>query len=183
MTNNTNQLLVVIPDKSGYTLGVGKNRHYVHLVSFEDIKEKILKRSSTLKITCNASENYAVEYTFNQRILKKDAFLRALLFGRATTNFQFVATNAICAQLLDKYGDYITDFKPVSCYDFSKNCGTQFEEKTVEDGAKKASVTMDKKYKVDVIENHHNTQLKASLKHKGTNGHSYSYSKTNGSVK
>ena len=180
---NTAALLAIIPDENGYTLGAGKSRHYVHNVAFKPIKENILKRATILKITCNASESYVGEYSFPQTVLENDAFLRALLFGRSTTNFQFVATNAICAQLVDKYGEYITNFKPIDEYDFTANCGIQFEEKCVENGAKKTSTIMDKRYKVDVVENHHNVQLKASIKHMGTNGKSYSYSKTNGSVK
>lgn len=178
-------LLAVTSFEGGYTLGAGRNRHDIYNISFDEIKKNVLKRSTVLAVSCNVSydSEYIADYEFSQELLKKDSFLRSLLFGRKTADYQFTATAAIMAQLSNKYCAYIVKVRHVSEYDFSANCGVQKEEKAVNDGAKKTSTIMDKRYKVDVVKDHHNIQCKASIVHKGSNGKSWSCSKTNGSVK
>lgn len=169
--------------KGTWRLGAGRSAHVVTDIGYDSIKKNVLGHCSQLDIAVTISEGYVGIFTFGVDILKEDSFLRALLFGRATTGFQFCATNAIVAQLNDRYCAYCTKVVAESDFDFSGNCGYQLEEKAVEDGAKKTTTKQDKGLKIDFIREHRNVQAKCSLKHVGSNGKSYSHSKTNKSAR
>lgn len=172
-----------------YLIGAGRRAHKVFKVGYNEIKVNVLGKSTILEIIVNSpiDASVALIYTFPQEKLKKDSFLRALLFGRETTNFQFTATNAIIGILFNDYAGYVSDIKDIYSFDFSANCGIQGEQiRCNNDGAKSISVKMDKQFKVDYSYNHHFTQCKVSLRHYGTNENdskSYSFSKTNKSAK
>lgn len=168
---------------NSWQIGAGRSAHVVTDIGYDNIKKNVLGRCSQLDIAVTVSEGYVGVFTFGVDILKEDSFLRALLFGRATANFQFCATNAIVAQLSDKYCAYCTKIIPEADFDFSANCGYQLEDKAIEDGAKKTSIKQDKSLKIDFVREHRNVQAKCSLKHIGSNGKSYSHSKTNKSAR
>lgn len=179
-----NKLLAVCELGNGtWRLGAGRSAHVVTDLGYDAIKKNVLGRCSQLDIAVTISEGYAGIFTFSVDVLKNDGFLRALLFGRATANYQFCATNAIVAQLTENYCAYCTKVVPETEFDFSGNCGYQLEEKAVDDGAKKTTVKQDKGLKIDYIREHRNVQAKCSLKHVGSNGKSYSHSRTNKSAK
>lgn len=181
---NKNQLLATRKlNANSWRIGAGRNAHVITDMGYARIKANILGRSSTLEIGITVSEGYVGIFTFTVKELKNDGFLRALLFGRSTTGYQFCATNAIVAQLTENYVSYCTKVIPESEFDFSENCGYQLEEMEVASGARKTTAKMDKGYKVDFVKEHRNVQAKCSLKHIGSNGKSYSHSKTNKSVK
>ena len=183
MVNKSQLLAVKKLNANSWKIGAGRNAHVITDMGFVRIKTNVLGRSSTLEIGITVSEGYVGIFIFTVKELKNDAFLRALLFGRSTTNYQFCATNAIVAQLTENYISYCTKIIPENEFDFSSNCGYQLEDMEVSDGAKKTTAKMDKGYKVDFVKEHRNVQAKCSLKHYGTNGKSYSHSKTNKSVK
>ena len=183
MTNPRQLLAVRKLNSKSWRVGAGRSAHVITDIGFDPIKINVLGQCSQLDIAITISEGYVGVFTFGVDILKKDAFLRALLFGRATTNHQFCATNAIVAQLKEHYCAYCTKVIPEADFDFSENCGYQLEDKAIEAGAKKTSVKQDKVLKIDFVREHKNVQAKCSLKHIGTNGKSYSYSKTNKSAK
>ena len=166
-----------------WRVGAGKSSHMIVDPTFEKVNA-LMGRSSTLEIKVNGLDDEDVcTYTFTKAEFKKDAFLRALVFGRTTTKGSFTATNAIRAHLILNYSANISLHESVNNYDFAANCGIQAEDNTVNSGAKKTTKLMDKRYKVDYVKNHRNIQCKCSIKHKGTSEHdtkSYSYSKTNG---
>lgn len=186
MLKSKDLAIVEFPDH--YLIGAGKRAHCVFKVAYNDIKTNVLGKSTALEIVTNSpiDNNTVLVYSFTQNELKKSEFLRALLFGRATTSFQFTSTNAIIANLFDKFANNVIAIKDINDFDFAANCGTQAEILRINDGAVSLGYTMDKKNKVDYRINKHYTQTKASLKHYGTcekTSKSYSYSKTNKSAK
>lgn len=179
-----NKLLAICKlNGNSWKIGAGRSAHVVTDIGYDNIKKNVLGQCSVLEIAVTISEGYVGVFTFSVDVLKEDAFLRALLFGRATTNHQFCATNAIVAQLYENYCAYCTKIIPEADFDFSANCGYQLENKAIEAGARKTSAKQDKVLKIDFVREHKNVQAKCSLKHIGTNGKSYSYSKTNKSAK
>lgn len=186
MLKSKDLAIVEFPDH--YLIGAGKRAHAVFKVAYNDIKTNVLGKSTTLEIITNSpiDNNTVLVYSFAQNELKKSEFLRALLFGRATTSFQFTATNAVIANLFDKFANNVISVKAISDFNFTENCGIQAETLRINDGAVALGYTMDKRNKVDYRINKHYTQAKTSLKHYGTNENdskSYSYSKTNKSAK
>ena len=179
-----NKLLAVSElSKGTWKLGAGRSAHVVTDLGYDAIKKNVLGRCSQLDIAVTISEGYVGIFTFSVDILKADSFLRALLFGRATANYQFCATNAIVAQLTENYCAYCTKVVAESDFDFESNCGYQLEDMAIADGAKKTTTKQDKGLKIDFIREHRNVQAKCSLKHVGSNGKSYSHSRTNKSAK
>lgn len=186
MLRSKDLAIVEYPDH--YLIGAGKRAHCVFKVAYSDIKTNVLGKSTALEIVTNSPVDNSVilVYCFTQNELKKSEFLRALLFGRVTTSFQFTSTNAIIANLFDKFANNVIAIKDINDFDFAANCGTQAESLRINDGAVSLGYTMDKKNKVDYRINKHYTQTKASLKHYGTSektNKSYSFSKTNKSAK
>lgn len=180
--------LAVVEFPDHYLIGAGKRAHAVFKVAYSDIKTNVLGKSTALEIITNSpiDNDIVLVYSFSQSDLKKHEFLRALLFGRATTSFQFTATNAVIANLFDKFANNVISVKAISDFNFTENCGIQSETLRICDGAVNLGYKMDKKHKVDYRVNRHYTQAKTSLKHYGTNekdSKSYSYSKTNKSAK
>lgn len=180
--------LAIVEYPDHYLIGAGKRGHAVYKVAYSDIKTNVLGKSTVLEIVTNSpvDDSMVFVYSFKQEELKKSEFLRALLFGRATTSFQFTATNAVIANLFDKFANNVIAIKDINDFDFSANCGIQAETLRINDGAIALGYTMDKKNKVDYRVNKHYTQTKASLKHFGTSektNKSYSFSKTNKSAK
>lgn len=188
MANNKNQLLAV-KKLNGISWGLGAGRTYLVVTdpTYECIKANILGRSSTLGIAVTVNDGYVGIFVFPNTVLKNDPFLRAMLFGRKSAGNRFVASNAIVAQLCENYISYCTNVIAENNFNFDSNCGCQFEDIAINlFFGKKTTQKMDKRYKVDVVANHRNIQLKCSLKHQGTSAdtlNSYSYSKTNGKAK
>lgn len=181
---NKNKDLAVKEYSDCYVLGAGKRTVKVMKMPYQPIKDNVLKFCSTLQICITLSENFVGVFTFTSDTLKKDEFLRSILFGRETTNFQFVSSCAINAQLTNNYLDYC-EIISADKFDYSSNCGLQFENIAIENGAKKSTYKQDKSQCIDYTLNGKRVQAKCSLKHYGTaenDKKSYSFSKTNKSA-